>query len=675
MIGLRPNVLLSRVLFVIGALIYPLFGVAYTTFYPACTDPMMYRYTISFSALVALGASFWWPQHVLHFLIGLYWLIIAHFLYLLYVNELAVIYLMGFLVVTYVGFYLFMNMKILIVNAALILTGTSLIAYFVSRPKTEVGLFLITILTIVGITALLQWSRIKTLNHLQLSDNILKRISNLVLVADGTGQIVYVSPAVKNILGYTPKELLGNGWWEQTHQDPEERAQERNYIAKAARGEIAIDQQHESVVQRKDGEARNIYWYDSRGPSDLIIGVGIDITEQKEAERALQKSEQKLRAIIENTPDAIYIKDTDRRYQLINPAVERLYGWDKNKILGYKDEELFNYSEVKEIIKVDEQLLANQEIMSYERNIKINGKPKTFLSIKYPFYSEEGELQGLIAISREITRQKEYEKKIEKVNKELEATNRDLTDSINYAERIQRAMIPKPSDLENLLPQSFVLFKPRDIVSGDFYWYTEKSGKIIVAACDCTGHGVPGAFMSLISNELLNQVVNEEGYTQPDQILHRLDEEIKRVLQQKRKNRESLREGMDLALCTIDYNKQELSFAGAYRPLVYVRSGHLREIKASPYPIGHFLNIKKRFTTQNIKFKEGDVFYIFSDGYPDQFGGPKGKKYMTKRFKRLLSSISSYPPDQQKSLLKQELTEWQGDEPQVDDILVIGFRL
>lgn len=271
----------------------------------------------------------------------------------------------------------------------------------------------------------------------------------------------------------------------------------------------------------------------------------------------------------------------------------------------------------------------------------------------------------------EVVKQKE---EIENQKLIVDQKNKDITDSINYASRIQQAILPVVDELKESLPDAFVLFRPRDIVSGDFYWFYRKGKDVLVAAADCTGHGVPGAFMSMIGHTLLNDIVAELQVPHPDLILNQLNVRIRSSLRQDQQNES--RDGMDIALCKIDLESRELEFAGAMRPLYLIRNGELEEIKADKVPIGGLQEAQeKRFNRHTFSLNKGDGFYLSSDGYADQFGGNDGKKFMTKKFKELLASIFPKDAEEQRRQLLASFLGWQGEYEQVDDILVIGVKL
>jgi serine phosphatase RsbU (regulator of sigma subunit)/CHASE3 domain sensor protein len=271
----------------------------------------------------------------------------------------------------------------------------------------------------------------------------------------------------------------------------------------------------------------------------------------------------------------------------------------------------------------------------------------------------------------EVVRQKE---EIERQRVKLERLYNELTDSIKYAKRIQESILPPETLIKKELPESFVLFKPKDIVSGDFYWMEKVNEKVYFAAVDCTGHGVPGAFMSIVGSNLLNQIVKQES--DPGEILNKLSKGIKDTLHQGIEEGSS-KDGMDIAFCVYDKKTKILQYAGAYNPLYIVRDGQLTEIKADKFPIGGALldNDSKSYTSHSIQLYKGDAIYIFSDGYADQFGGEKGKKFMVKQFRQLLLSIQNMSMEEQKTYLNNTIEAWRGKHEQVDDILIIGMRV
>jgi serine phosphatase RsbU (regulator of sigma subunit) len=284
--------------------------------------------------------------------------------------------------------------------------------------------------------------------------------------------------------------------------------------------------------------------------------------------------------------------------------------------------------------------------------------------------------------NKKITEQNE---KIIKANEELkqlnETTNRqknEIVTSILYAQRIQSAILPPETYINELLSENFIFYKPKDIVSGDFYWIKKVKHFIILVSADCTGHGVPAAFMSMLGMSYLNEIVQRREVTKANQILNELRKQIKQSLRQTG-NKEETRDGLDIALCVIDTKKNIMQYSGAHNPLYIISHNNgeseVKEIKADPMPVGVLLSHDKSFTNHEIELKTGDTFYIFSDGFPDQGGGTDNARYTTAKFKKTLLEIHGQPMPEQKKILEQTLIEWMGDYPQRDDILIIGARV
>jgi serine phosphatase RsbU (regulator of sigma subunit) len=266
------------------------------------------------------------------------------------------------------------------------------------------------------------------------------------------------------------------------------------------------------------------------------------------------------------------------------------------------------------------------------------------------------------------------EKKVIERTEKIAAQNKEITSSIHYASRIQRALLPTNEELKKLLPSYFVLSKPRDIVSGDYYWMTYKNGKVIIAVADCTGHGVPGAFMSILGVAFLNEVVSKVDAIGADEILNQLRGQVIRSLHQTGKNDET-RDGMEMALCVIDFSKKELEYSGAFRPLYLIRNSELKEFKGDNMPIGIYEQEDIPFSYKKVLFEENDIVYLFTDGYVDQLGGAQRKTFRSENFKKLLIDIHNLPLNEQKKALEKNFEIWKGEHDQVDDILVMGIRM
>ena len=387
------------------------------------------------------------------------------------------------------------------------------------------------------------------------------------------------------------------------------------------------------------------------------------------AYRTLATSESNFKQITETINDVFYLYNiVEKKYEYISPNCLIM--------LGLPQQYFYDGHSSKVVIHKDDMALvvaANVKVDSgipydIEYRIVVSGKIKWIAEKSSPIFNQAGNLVRNSGICREITLRKSNEEKIRKKNK-------DITDSILYAKTIQDAILIPKDEMAKRLNDFFILSKPKDIVNGDFYFYKETKNGLFIAAADCTGHGVPAGFMSMIGNAFLNEIVNANEIITPARILNQLREMIIKSLNQKKTDSES-KDGMDIALLCFEDGKNSVQYAGAFNSLYLIRGGELQEIKADMFPIGiHIIENLAPFTNHKIELQKGDSLYIFSDGYADQFGGPKGRKFMKKQMQELLLSIQDKKMKEQEKILHQTFVNWKGSLEQVDDVLVIGIRI
>ncbi|OJJ16599.1 hypothetical protein BKI52_32305 [marine bacterium AO1-C] len=314
---------------------------------------------------------------------------------------------------------------------------------------------------------------------------------------------------------------------------------------------------------------------------------------------------------------------------------------------------------------------ATQKTLSIQKQINENLEAK----VKERTHEIAEKNAELVMQNEEIATQRDV---LEQQKIAIEEQHIQITSSITYAQRIQQAMLPRVETIKRNFEDGFVFFRPRDIVSGDFYWFAKleeahQEPKMILAVIDCTGHGVPGGFMSMVGNELLNEIVHQRKIHRPCLILNEMHEGIRRVLKQEETGN---RDGMDMSIVTIEPTQKLLKFSGAKRPLLYMQRNEMIKIKGDKLPIGgELLAMERSFTEHTISFEQPTVFYMYSDGYQDQFGGEAGKKFMSKKFRELLFSIHRHPMQKQQTILEQTHDSWKDHNSQVDDILVTGIKL
>jgi serine phosphatase RsbU (regulator of sigma subunit) len=344
--------------------------------------------------------------------------------------------------------------------------------------------------------------------------------------------------------------------------------------------------------------------------------------------------------------------------------------------------------------EIGQMTVALNNLIQGQERIKlfVNSIGSGDFNVNYDPLSADDELAPDFIKTRDALAENERitEMKITQRTKELEEKNRqineqskrvitlykDLRDSIEYAKRLQDSILPTQEQLKKAFPSSFVLYQPKDIVSGDFYWISTKGSKVYVASIDCTGHGVPGAFMSLIGHNSLNIALEEADSNDPGSVLSHLNVLATNSLNRNKGNT-TVRDGMDAALCIWDKVDNTVSFAGAMRPLVYYKDGEMGRLKGDRVSVGGQDTINHKFSSESIQLSKGDTFYVFSDGYPDQFGGEtvNGKKYKLSRFLNDLGAIQPFNMEQQREQMRVNIRTWQGNHPQVDDILVIGVKI
>ncbi len=422
---------------------------------------------------------------------------------------------------------------------------------------------------------------------------------------------------------------------------------------------------------KKDGKyIQYSYFYPEELQTDLykyVIRIILDKTQQKDyLQSELMKSAAIFIALFFTLIIAIYLKTKDITKPIIKLANSA------NRITnGHFNEraEVVGNNEVSRLALQFNDML--ETIESYYNRLEEKVKERT---------SEIQQQKEEIEAQRDFLEEQkdELETKNNKLGlayEEINTQKRDIEASIHYALRIQQAILPSLSEIQSCFPDSFVFYSPKAIVSGDFYWFKNAKNKIICAAADCTGHGVPGAFMSLVGNSQLNNIYNE-GIHKPAEILNLLNQGITKLLGQAKPGKTVVRDGMDIALYTIDMEKKTAEFAGAHNPLLLIRDEEMQIIKADRFPIGKYLDEdNSRFTNHELELKSNDRLYVFSDGYYDQFGGLRGRKFLSKRFKNFIHEIHRHPMEKQKQMLNKELQEWKGDREQVDDILIIGIKI
>ncbi|PLX02973.1 MAG: hypothetical protein C0594_11310, partial [Marinilabiliales bacterium] len=395
----------------------------------------------------------------------------------------------------------------------------------------------------------------------------------------------------------------------------------------------------------------------------------------------VNKELDKLSIVARETDNAVVIANPEGDIVWVNEGFIRLYGYTMDEFIAEKGKTLAGAASNKDFDQLMNNCIESKKSHTYSALTETKNKEKIWVQTTLTaIFDKQGNIKNFVAIDSNITKIKKTEKEIKELlqtavsqRDQIQEQKQEITDSILYAKRIQAAIFPNQELINQLIPNHFILYRPRDIVSGDFYWINNIEGVTVIAVADCTGHGVPGAFMSMLGVAYLNEIILKEYITHTGVILKRLRKEVIRSLHQHGKD-DSTKDGMDIAMIAYNEKTGEVQFSGAHNPLYHVRAGELNVIKGDKMPIGIYDKMDK-FTTNELKVEKGDQLYMFSDGYADQFGGPKGKKFKYGAFKRLIKEISDKDMEEQNKLLGRKLDDWQGDYEQIDDILVMGIKV
>ncbi len=495
---------------------------------------------------------------------------------------------------------------------------------------------------------------------------LLENASEVITIYEDDESIRYISPSVETILGYNQKELIGSSDIDNVHPDYHE-------VMKAFFEKLREHPEERASVQyeykTKHGD---FIWIETTGTNAMsnpaihgFILNSRDITERRRAEQET-RMRSKMQALSENSPDLITRLENEA-ISYINPVIESYTGQKPSLFLNKKMQETeIDKAIIDGWLRVLEEVNATNKTVATEMDFPSELGQRVMQVNAIPEFDENSKLESVLVVSHDITERKMIELEIQNKNKKI-------TESINYAKRIQTAILPNNRVINKTLPDSFILYKPRDVVSGDFPWYMQVKDDIFIAAVDCTGHGVPGALLSLIGYFLLNDIVRSRKITEPGIILDLLDEGVTKTLRQDEDS--TTKDGMDIALCKINMNTREVEYAGAHRPLYAMKNGAMEEVKGNKFPIGGGIyKNQTNFTNTKLTLAAGDSIYFSSDGFPDQFGGPEGRKFGPKKVRDVIERVHKMPMDDAHKIFDEEWENWRGEHKQTDDVLLIGIK-
>jgi PAS domain S-box-containing protein len=372
----------------------------------------------------------------------------------------------------------------------------------------------------------------------------------------------------------------------------------------------------------------------------------------------------------ELSPDMLCVIGFDGRFKKVSPAFERILGYKQNEMVSRSYSEFIHPEDDQKIINELKNLnLGSPSIHFENRYISKNGII-VWLAWRYVTVAEE---KLVYAIARDITDQKKIELEMREQSEKLAELIKHKNSGLRYGQLLQEAIFHDPETLNDIFPQAFIFHSPKDIVSGDFYWFEKVHNKAILVCADSTGHGVPGSILSVLGINKLHEIISSKRHTQPSKILYHFNDVVFKALSKKKQGKKKVHDGMDISLFSVDQSTRILEYAGANNSIYIVRKGKLIELEADNFGIG--IEQKQIYANQIFQCEKDDMIYAFTDGYADQFGGEKGKKFMYKKFKALLIAISDKSAEIQKQIVTETIKTWMGTHEQIDDMCVVGVRI
>lgn len=531
---------------------------------------------------------------------------------------------------------------------------------------------------------------------------VAREVENSVIIMDAGGRFEWVNDGFKRLYGYSLDELIteyGNYLY-----DYSRHPEIRNLIKKCVDGKSPVF--YETIIITKD---KKELWAhttltpvtDSNGNVARVVGIDSDITKLKTIEKKLTEQNEEIQAqrdllesanreleklsiVASQTDNMIMILDKEGAILWVNESLLKKFNNTFGEFIRVHGANLQVASYNPNIRRIMNECISKKKTVIYDSVYKTeDGKVNWTQTTLTPIMDENGEIKNIISIDSDITKIKKAEEKIKSQSEELEKNleeisgkNKLITNSIEYAKKIQEAILPSVGDFKDVFPESFIYFRPRDVVSGDFFWVYKTGSLHFAAVVDCTGHGVPGAFMSVIGNALLNEIVIEKKIYRPDEVLFHLNQGIISALRQNEASEKSQDDGMDITFIAYDSLKKRASIGLAGQTAILVNNKGLNKISGDMFTIGGTLNFRK-----NVSFRQFDILidtvstlYMYSDGYQDQFGGTNDTKLMAQTFETFLKTVNLLPFDKQLNEIDRNFLLWKGKNKQIDDILVIGIK-
>lgn len=582
-----------------------------------------------------------------------------------FLSDIHPFYLMAIITTMAVTPVVFRKLKFVIALAFISVLIAFYISYSVEDSDYNSFLFIVGVGLISVLVVLLTYIRNSSLEKLIFTSGVVNKGNVLVVAFDKKGVISYASENIGTVLDVSISDIKGIKISELNKFQPK-LGKDTKFSNVDLQNEFKEGKIFVTPIFNKAGDLSYYQWSCKEFSEDVRVILGQDVTEKINLENYYE-------LIVNNADDLIYQTDLLGNFNFVNQKCIDSFKYDKEDLIGHSFQLIVHPEHVNRVGKFYREQFLNKTRNTYLEFPIINGEGEVrWLGQNITILLKPGTekiITGFLGLARDITERRE-------ANSIIKEQNKDITASINYARRIQFNMLPRSATFQKFFEEHFVLFKPKDIVSGDFYWLGEVDNKTILVCSDSTGHGVPGSFMTLLGINILNQVILEAKITAPAEILNQLDQRLIEVLPRDGRNR--IQDGMEAVVCVFDDQKEELHYAtaGGRFGIANDNDNDILIHKLDNKHIGDVISKEEdfKYVSNTIPFTSDDVLYLFTDGYPDQFGGERNKKLSIKKFIALLSGLRNQDLSEQNLILLEHLKEWIGDYPQTDDITLIGIR-
>lgn len=591
--------------------------------------------------------------------------IICMLMHRAFIDDMKVVYMLEVIVSMAFTVIVFNNLRHQFFQLLIVDLYFTYLFLTVKNDNQTVLVFLSAFIAIQIFAFLFHLFQIHKLERISFSERILNSYDKLVIVYNIQGQVVYVNPFLKTFVNKRDEELMGEEWYKVRACSPERTEEIKLSIRHQILEEITIDELNEEIYSEPHQKIRTVNWTFQILDRTYLMAIGNDITDFLEQQKIIEK----LSLVAQHTQNPILITNSDYRINWINGGFTTQLGYSLKDIEGMEPGNLLfrdtvNTSEYKNFVQqIEKGHKTKCDFILYQKD----GTPKWMNVTVDPIKNEKGDITQFICLMQNI-------EEIKKALAIIEEKNKDITDSISYAQRIQDALLPNLKLVQQFLPEHFIFYQPKDIVSGDFYYIESYNNRVFIGIADCTGHGVPGAMMTSIGAAALNNAILDKKLTDPAKILTHVDGYLKASLSAKK---EGLNDGMDIGLIVLNTKQNEIEYCGAKRPLIIVDEfGKTSIIQGIKRSIGQFImGDDYLFSTTTISVEKSLNLYCFSDGIADQFGGENEKKiYQQNLIEFLSQNIQLTMEDQQKEL-ESFVYNWQGKNEQTDDMVLLGIKI